>query len=651
LSWRHYTGPDWGAGDSEVKQISAIVAVLGWIMAGSAAGDDWPSFANDIGGSQYSALSQLDPSNVAGLEQAWVHRSGDFLDTGARGTSLQVTPIHANGLIYYCTPMNRVFALDPVSGQERWVFDPHTPATPGGKPVTDKERGAGTCRGVAYWSGDDDDSAQACARRIFKSDRYGQVYAIDADTGASCQDFGAAEGHPGFVSQYDYEGYGEGHRGASSPPLVIGDLVVAASGANDGLTNAADGVVRGFDVRSGALLWTFNPIPEGLRDQTGAANVWSIMSGDADNGLIFLPTTSPSTDYYGGGRLFDLPLSDAVVALKAETGEVAWSFQTVRHDLFDYDLPGHALLVNIEKDGQRRDVAIQQTKMGYLYVFDRLTGEPIFPIEEMPVPASDLPDEIAAPTQPISPGIAAFSSQVLERENLFGLTPFDRGWCQARFDELRYEGQYTPPSAQGSILFPSALGGGNWGGAAFDQERNLLIIKAENLATRLKLLPQAEEGPPMDYLTRPLQGTPYRTEGEVFLSPLGIPCTPPPWGTLAAIDMDSGKLRWQIPLGQVKRFGITVPESFGWGAPNIGGPIITGGGLIFVGATFDEKFRALDVETGKELWQTELPITATAMPMTYQGADGRQYVVIAAGGTARAGTGASDYLIAFALPE
>ena len=631
--------------------MQAIVATLMGVAAGIAVADDWPSFANDIGGSQYSPLSQLNPSNVAGLEQAWVHRSGDFLDTGARGTSFQVTPIHANGLLYYCTPMNRVFALDPVSGKEVWVFDPHGPGTDG-KPVTDEARAPGTCRGVAYWAGSEaGDSTKPCERRVFKSDRFGHVYAIDADTGTACADFGAAKGHPGYVSQFDYEGYGEGHRGASSPPLVIGDVLVAASGSNDGLTNAADGVVRGFDVQSGELLWTFNPIPEDLRDKTGAANVWATMSGDAENGLVFLPTTSPSTDYYGGERLFDLPLSDAVVALNAATGEVVWSFQTVRHDLFDYDLPGHALLVNIEKDGERRDVAIQQTKMGYLYVFDRLTGEPVFPIEEMPVPASDLPGEVAAASQPISPGIAAFSGQVLRREELFGVTPFDRAWCQNRFDELRYEGQYTPPSAQGSILFPSALGGGNWGGAAFDQERNLLIIKAENLATRLKLLPKEEDSAPVDYLTRSLQGTPYRTEGEVFLSPLGIPCTPPPWGTLAAIDMDSGALRWQIPLGQVKRFGMTVPASFGWGSPNIGGPILTAGGLIFVGATFDEKFRALDVDTGEELWQTKLPITATAMPMTYEGEDGRQYVVIAAGGTARVGTGAADYIIAFALPE
>ncbi len=630
-----------------MKRRGGIVAVLGWIVAvGTAVADDWPSFANDIEGSQYSPLAQLTPANVAGLERAWVHRSGDFI---ADTTSFQVTPIHANGLLYYCTPMNRVFALDPVTGEERWVFDPHSSQSPGGKPVTDEERRPSTCRGVAYWASEDEG---ACARRVFRTSGLGHVYAIDADTGRACADFGAGKGHPGYVSQYDFEAYGEGFRGAGSPPLVIGDVVVAPSGSNDGLTNAADGVVRGFDVRSGELLWTFNPIPEGLRDKTGAANVWTTMSGDAANGLVFLPTTSPSTDYYGGGRLFDIPLSDAVVALNALTGEIAWSFQTVRHDLFDYDLPGHALLVTIRKDGAPRDVAIQQTKMGYLYVFDRLTGEPIFPIEEMDVPASDLPDEVAAPTQPISPGIAAFSGQLLERDSLFGITPLDRAWCRAEFDKMRYEGMYTPPSTQGTLLFPSALGGGNWGGAAFDAKRNLLIIKAENLATRLKFLPKdTESDAPPDYLTRPLEGTPYRTEGEIFMSPLGIPCTPPPWGTLSAIDMDSGNLVWQIPLGQIKRFGITVPKSFGWGSPNVGGPILTGGGLIFVAATLDEKIRALDIETGDELWQADLPITATAMPMTYQGEDGRQYVVIAAGGTGRIGTGSSDHVIAFALPK
>lgn len=620
-------------------------------------GTDWPSFANDIGGSQYSELNEINTQNVAELELAWTHRSGDFIADGENGTSLQVTPIHANGLLYFCTPMNRVFALDPDTGTEKWVFDPHH-ADVKGEALTDKGMVPAPCRGVAYWAGAIDNQStpqtsvtKTCQRRIFKADIFAQIYAIDADTGAVCADFGKHKGHPGFISLYDYESHGEGYRGLTSPPLIVGDLIVVGSGSNDGLANPVDGIVRAFDVRTGVLKWAFNAIPQELRNRTGAANVWSLMSGDEDNGLVFLPTTSPATDYFGGERLFDIPLADAVVALDINNGKVKWSFQTVRHDLFDYDLPGHALLVTIQKDGQAREVAIQQTKMGFIFVFDRLTGEPIFPIKEIPAPASTLAEETAALTQPVPQGIDPFANQILGRKSMFGLTPLDRGWCRDQFDKLAYAGLYTPPSAEGTILFPSALGGGNWGGAAFDPARNLLIIKSENLATRIKLVSQKiATDAPTSYLTRPLEGTPYRVEGELFMSPLGIPCTPPPWGTLSAVDMNSGKLQWQIPLGQVKRYGITVPASLGWGSPNIGGPIITAGGLIFVAGTMDEKIRALDIGTGEELWQAKLPIAATAVPMTYRGADGNQYVVIAAGGSPRAGTGSGDYLYAFKLP-
>ncbi|MDX2223896.1 MAG: pyrroloquinoline quinone-dependent dehydrogenase [Rhodospirillaceae bacterium] len=618
---------------------------------------DWPRFGNDAGGSQFSPLDQITPDNVRKLDVVWEHRSGDVSEKGSAtgATSYEVVPIHANGMLYYCTPLNRVFALDPATGAEKWVFDPHAPGADG-KPLIDKPRRAGNCRGVAYWEAADPEPGKACERRVFRADGHGHTYAIDADTGKLCTDFAAYTDHPGYVSHWDLESYGEGtSRGMSSPPTVIGDVVVTTQSSNDGIANASDGLVRGWDVRTGELKWSFNPIPDDKRDQTGAANVWSTTSADLQRGLVFLPTTSPSTDYFGGGRMFDIPYADATVAVSAATGEVAWHFQTVRHDLFDYDLVGHPLLVTIRKDGRDIDVAITQTKMGWLFVNERDTGAPVWPVEERPVPQSDVPGETSSPTQPVPVGIDAFAGQHIDRDKLFGLTPLDKAWCQGEFDTMRYEGLYTPPSLQGTLLFPSALGGGNWGGAAFDPKSNTLIIKAENLASRLKFVkkdnPEAEDKvPSVDYLTRPLIGTPYRAVGEVFMSPLGVPCTPTPWGTLTAIDMGTGKTKWQIPLGSVKKYGVTIPYAWGWGSPNIGGPIVTGGGLIFVGATMDEKFRALEIATGKELWQAKLPAPGMALPMTYM-ADGRQFVVIAAGGNARAETALSDAIVAFALPR
>jgi len=561
-------------------------------------------------------------------------------------------PLMVNGLVYFCTPFNRVFAVNAESGEEVWVFDARAALTGAEAERAGQSRRPSTCRGVAYWEQAEASSAP-CAQRVFKGDFTGAVHAIDALTGEACRDFGEASGHPGYVSHWDYEGYGEGEvRGMSSPPVVLGDLVIAGSGSDDGVANANDGVVRAFDARSGEMVWEFNPIPPEQSAVTGAANVWATMSADPARNLVFLPTTSPSVDYYGGGRRADLPLANAVVAVDGATGKPSWSFQTVHHDLYDYDLPGHALLVTIRKDGKARDVAIQQTKTGNLFLFDRDTGEPVFPVEERPIPPSGLPDETAFPTQPIPTGIASFARQELGRESLFGITVFDRDWCRRRFDESRYDGLFTPPSRRGSILFPSALGGGNWGGAAFDPKTNLLIIKAENLATWLRLAPREAGGHdgPRDYLNRALRGTPYRVEGEVWISPSGFPCTPPPWGTLSAIDMDSGELRWQVPLGRLRAMGVTLPAAFGWGSPSVGGPIVTAGGLVFVASTLDHNLRALDLETGEELWSGALPAPGMTVPITYR-AGARQFVVIAAGGNARAGTAQSDAVVAFALPS
>lgn len=635
--------PRYGDPDRVPSGVGAVLAV----PAGS--DSDWPYPGRDPGGSQWSPLALIDRGNVSRLEVAWTHHSGDFRDLpGYDGTSYEPTPLIVDDTLYYCTPFDRVFALDAASGKVRWNFDPRRSAG-GHPPLFADEMKQKHCRGISYWKSND---AGACSSRIFRAAGNQAIIAIDARTGQPCRDFGAAAGHPGYVTHADFDSRGKDPIPASSPPIVVGDVLVAAIGSRDSHVDAADGIVRGFDARSGKLLWEFNPIPAEYSDKTGASNIWTLLSADPKRRHVYLATTSPSPDYYGGTRTFDLPYSNAVVALSVDTGKPVWHYQIVRHDVFDYDLPSHPLVVTIRKDGRLRDVVIQQTKMGTLFVLDRDSGEPVFPVVEQAVPASRVRGEKLSPTQPMPVLPEPFARAKLSRDDMFGITPIDRALCRRRFDSLRYDGMFTPPDPQGALTFPSSLGGGNWGGAAYDPRSNLLIIKAENLATAISMRPQppGPDKPNKGYLSRVIPGVRLETDGDNFLSPLGIPCTPPPWGTLSAVDMDSGKIVWQVPLGQSKRYGITVPAWLNWGSPNVGGPIVTASGLVFVAATLDQKIRALDLRTGRELWQAPLPAPGMAVPATYAVGD-RQYVTIAAGGNAIAGTKLGDAMVTFALPK
>lgn len=611
-----------------------IVLACGGVNAAPGEGD-WPSFGNDPGGSQYSPLDQINAANVGKLELVWTHHSGDVSGAGTPtgATALEAIPIHVNGTLYTCTPFNRVIALDPATGKEKWAFDPHAG-------LIKAPRKSGICRSVAYWQAETPTGA-ACEKRIFKGDINGNIFAIDADTGKACADFGAAKGHPGYVSHADFDSFGTGDNnvGMTSGPAVVGDILVAAANARDSLTDANDGMVRAFDVRTGELKWEFDPIPPEHRHETGAANVWSTISVDPARNLVFVPTTSPSPDYYGGNRQYDIPLADATVALNAENGQPVWWFQATHHDLFDYDLPGHPLLVTITKDGAKHEVAIQQTKQGRAMVFDRDTGVPIFPVEERAVGQSTLPGEKSSPTQPFPVLPEPFSRQELTEDDMWGLAIFDRMWCKARFKELRYEGAFTPPDERGSLVYP--FGGGNWGGVAYDPKHNMLVAKGSNLALKVNVRKKRDD----ESANLP----PYQAQVGLFTSPLGAPCTPPPFATMTGIDMDTGKVKWQVPLGQSKYFGITAPAFFDWGSPVIGGPIVTGGGLVFVAAALDSKLRALDVTSGKELWQHDIAAPGMTIPMTYM-AGGRQFIVISAGGNARASDELSDATMAFALP-
>ena len=643
--------PDPRYGDP-ARPISGTGAVMPRLTGN---GDDWTGTGGDPGGSQWSPLAAINRGNVAGLKVAWTHRSGDFLEAGqagegTMGTNLEQTPVVIGSTLYYCTPFDRVFALDAATGRQRWVFDPRKPIA-GSPAIFSDAMKQKHCRGVAYWRDATATPGSLCAERIYRALGDRAIVALDTRTGRPCPGFGAPNRHAGFVSHKDFDPRGEGPVSASSPPIVIGDVLVAATGARDSLVDAADGIVRGFDARDGRMLWEFDPIPAEHAHETGAANVWTLLSGDPMRKLVFLATTEPSPDYYGGGRKFDIPYANAVVAVSTETGKVVWHYQIVHHDVFDYDLPTHPTLVTIRKDGQRRDVVIQATKMGTLFVLDRDTGKPVFPIDEVPVPASRVPGEKLSPTQPMPRLPEPFGVIALKREEVFGLTPLDRAWCRRRFDGLRYDGIFTPPDPHESLNVPSSMGGANWGGVAYDPATNLLIVKSANVATTMSMRPApVSDSPSQSFMSRVIPGTGLKAEGEYFMSPLGVPCNPPPWGTLTAIDMESGRTVWKVPLGQSYRFGITVPASFGWGSPNVGGPIVTAGGLVFVGASLDAKFRALDVRTGRELWQAKLPAPGMAVPATYRVA-GRQYVTIAAGGNAIAGTAIGDSLVTFALEK
>jgi quinoprotein glucose dehydrogenase len=593
-------------------------------------------YGGDKGSTRYSPLDQINRSNVHRLKVAWVFRTGDKRDNPP--STIECNPIIVDGTLYLISPTLKVFALNAATGEKRWEFDPG----PGGQRAS---------RGVAYWESGTD------RRILFSAANY--LYALDARTGQPIRAFGD-KGRVDLRSGLDRD---VSHLlvEATTPGVVYKDLIILGSHVGEGPDPAAPGHVRAFDVRTGRRVWIFHTIPHPGElgydtwnadswETVGGANCWGGMSLDERRGVVYLATGSPSYDFYGADRRGQDLFGDSVVALKAETGRLIWHFQTVHHDLWDYDCPCPPVLVTVRHPpslrgvpGGKTDAVAQVTKTGRVFLLDRETGKPLFPVEERPVPASDLEGEAAWPTQPIPVKPPPFVRQAFTEQEITDLSPGAHEDVLRRFRQARRSKFFTPPSREGTIVFPGFHGGANWSGASFDPATGRLYVNANEIPWILTM-----REAPAGYHHR-FVSTGYNR----FLDPEGFPAVKPPWGTLTSIDLNRGAIAWQIPLGEfpeLRQRG--VPPS---GTENFGGSIVTAGGLVFIGATKDRKFRAFDKESGKILWATELETGGNATPSTYE-VGGKQYVVIAAGGgfgnraPERRETPAGDAFVAYALP-
>ena len=622
-------------------------------------GADWPQVGGDAGGTRYSALADLTADNVRHLRLAWSYR------TGQPDMPLEVTPIKVDDTVYLCTGANDVIALDAENGAERWRFRAGAEQAPSVSKV---------CRGVAYYRVPGREGA--CAARIITNTVDARLIALDARDGRPCEDFG----EHGVTSLLTGMGDAQGriipgyYFVTSAPTIVRGRIVLGGWVSDAQYWGEPSGVIRAYDAVSGRFAWAFDmgrpdehgEPPPGAHYTPSTPNSWAPMSADEELGLVYAPTGNTSgSDYYGVlRRPFDERYSSSVVALDAATGAVRWSFQTVHHDLWDYDLAAQPVLVDLQRADGVRHALIQGTKTGEIFVLDRTTGAPLFPVRERAVPVRGaLPEERVAPTQPESGALPAFGGPPLAERDMWGISPLDQLWCRIRYRAARDDGPFTPPGLTASIQYPGILGGIEWGSVAVDTGRGLMFVNASRVANYVRLMKRAEADAlgrrPQSfggrYGDRAMFGTPYSVANPPFLSPLGVPCQQPPFGTFAAVDLGSGRLVWTRRLGTARDSG-----PLGWpsllplplGTPNTGGSLATRSGLVFIAASQDRTLRAFAADSGEQLWQARLPAGAQATPMSYRSArSGRQFVVIAAGGSDTLGTRAGDYILAYALPQ
>jgi quinoprotein glucose dehydrogenase len=607
-------------------------------------------------GTKYSPLQQVNRDNVATLELAWEYHTGEApsADTGSMLIAFEDQPSLIAGNLIVCTTSRRIIALDPATGEERWVFDPQ-----------DRKVGMQKCRGIASWVDEPAPAGESCRKRIFLGTSDNRLVAIDAQNGKPCEDFG--ERGTVHIPSSKPEIF-PGEVVATSRPAVVNDVIVVGSAVADNQrVNAPSGRVQAFDARSGDPLWKFDPLPRdpndpaahsweaGTAEGFGGGNVWAAMSVDQTLDMVYLPTTSPSGDFYGGDRAGDNNYSSSIVALRGATGEVAWHFQFVHHNIFDYDTPTQPLLIDWPQGDKPVPALVQNTKMGLIFVFNRETGEPLLPIEERPVPQGGaVAGESPSPTQPFPAKMPAVMPLGFTPEDAWGFTFIDQWLCENRVEALNHGPIYSPASEKGTVFSPSAGGGPNWGGAAYDPASHLMVVPSNRVPMVVTLI-RAEEAKTVDgsateslmTMDFPVAGSDYHYRVEPLFSPLGAPCSKPPWAALTAVDLAKGEIAWEVSLGDVGKM-MSLPFSLALGTPGAGGPLVTAGGLVFIGYTLDDSFRAFDLASGEVLWQTDLPAAGTAIPVTYE-AGGEQYVVIPAGGHSMYQSTLGDSVMAYRL--
>jgi len=604
---------------------------------------DWYTFNGDLMAQKYAVDEQITPQNVGKLKKAWEVHTGDVSDgSGDKPMTVwSATPLFVNDTVYVGTPFYRIVALDPASGKQKWQFNPHALL----KALTQPDL---KNRGVAYWQAENPDSSKACQKIVYIGTMDAKLYAVDADTGKPCESFGKN-------GMLDVNKWNTSNNkwplSLLQPPTVYHDTLYLGWAGRDWTDAAAPpGTVFAIDARSGKLKWTFNALPKEVISKTGTSNVWASMSIDPETGLLYIPISSPSPNFYGGDRKEKLPLATSVTALDATTGKVVWSRQLVHHDIWDVDTDSPPTLVDLTVSGKKVPALVQSSKQGFLYVLNRKTGEPIFPITERKVPASDIPGEQASPTQPfVDKPAPVIPDKWPGVSRIADIVSF--GYCSREAKKLRNEGKFTPPSLQGTLTYPPTTGGTEWGGGAVDPKSGIYVVNSNSVVQIYQLIKRSEykqkaqNGESAGYYAQ--EGAPYGFRLQTFLNWAGMPCWKPPYGYLSAYDMNTGDLLWKKPFGQVQKWGFYMPKS--WGSVTIGAPVITKTGLVFIGASMDSRVRAIDLKSGKVLWRGQVDAPAVAMPAVYT-YKGKEYVVFVAGGNSILSPKVSDQVVAYALP-